>query len=113
MIVPKVIREISGKESCAWQGQFLILTEGAPAVLHPIAMGKAAQGGSRAYRDYSSLHPCVHPWPQSRLSRNPALDSDQRVQHELRKSYKAEGELPAPASSLLSVQLAQEFPSCV
>ena len=71
------------------------------------------QGGSRAYADYSSLRLCIHPWPQPRLPRDPALDSDQRVQRELRKSHREEGERRSPASSPLFVRFAHEFPSCV
>lgn len=70
------------------------------------------QGGSRAYEDYSSLHPCIHLWPQPRLLHNPVLDSDQRVQHELRKSHGG-GEQWSPASSPHFVQFAHKFSSYV
>lgn len=69
------------------------------------------QGGSRAHEDYSSLHPCIHPWPQPRLPHNPVLDSDQRVHRELRKSHRGRGSSDAqpPAHPLFS--LLTSFPA--
>lgn len=69
------------------------------------------QGGSRAYEDYSSLHPCIHPWPQRRLPHNPVLDSDQRVHRELRKSHRGRGssDPQPPAHPLFS--LLTSFPA--